>query len=883
MEKYYRSKSKNKLDDLSFQIIEWHAMDEECENDDSEVSDVSEVSDNYNKVENKKYVMRCFGVTSDGTSITCKITDFTPFYYIKVPDDFNKIKLTRFLSYLEDSWVLKKYKTNLLKSKCSLVKRKDLFGFRDNKEYLFIRLVFNSVTAMNKSKYIFKKPVSIQGVTSKALKYKLYESNFDPFMRYCHIQNILMAGWVKLPKQKYTITDSEATTGIEVSIYWKDVISLSETQDIANFLQASFDIECYSCDYTFPDPNKKIYDKKQGKEVYPNVIYQIATTFKYYKDKNTLVKHLLTLKSCEKINDPNSIVVECKDERELLLKWVDMISNMDPDILYSYNGDTFDWMYIHERAKLLNIDSKLKSRLSRLTDVPTDVKKETFSSSAYGDSDFVRFYIPGRLHYDLLIHYKRGMKKYPSYKLDYIANSILKEGKNEVSAKDIFSFYEDGSPDKIKCIGEYCVQDTLLLQRLVDTQLILITIIQLANVTFVPVGFLITRGQTIKVYSQLLRKARQMNFLIPHTNFNEDSYPITIKTKDPHHFDLEHIGEYIEINCGKSQVQGKQNQDVRITGKFSEIIDEETFVVLSDIEIMKEYYNISFKHKHSSFAIKRMFPSEDSFDDSFTGATVLTATPGIFTENISVLDFASLYPTVIISRNLCYSTFVKDSKFLNCKNVKYEHIAWDDTVEYKLRHTCEGVGKSGKSKGQVCGKQAYFDVNGHYYCRIHDPCKKTRDASEKFQKKEVSYEYTVVQPHTNEDGTVVNKGVLPAMLEELYAERKKVKKQMAIAKEQGNKLLAEILDSTQLAIKISLNSSYGFLGRRQGSLILKELGSIVTAVGRKLLVQSKTYAENEFINYLKNNKVLTQTIKYKDFNLPKQQKDIILNQFAIKK
>lgn len=883
MEKYYRSKTKHKLEDLSFQIIEWHAMDEECDNDESDVSEVSEVSDNYNKVENKKYVMRCFGVTSDGTSITCKITDFTPFYYIKVPDDFNKIKLTRFLSYLEDSWVLKKYKTNLLKSKCNLVKRKDLFGFRDNKEYLFIRLVFNSVTAMNKSKYIFKKPVSIQGVTSKALKYKLYESNFDPFMRYCHIQNILMAGWVKLPKQKYTITDSEATTGIEVSIHWKDVISLSETQDIANFLQASFDIECYSCDYTFPDPNKKIYDKKQGKEIYPNVIYQIATTFKYYKDKNTLVKHLLTLKCCEKINDPTTIVVECKDERELLLKWVDMISNMDPDILYSYNGDTFDWMYIYERAKLLNIDSKLKHKLSRLTDVPTDVKKETFSSSAYGDSDFVRFYIPGRLHYDLLIHYKRGMKKYPSYKLDYIANSILKEGKNEVSAKDIFSFYENGSPDKIKCIGDYCIQDTLLLQRLVDTQLILITIIQLANVTFVPVGFLITRGQTIKVYSQLLRKARQMNFLIPHTNFNEDSYPITIKTKDPHHFDIEHIGEYIEINCGKSQVQGKQNQDVKINGKFSEIIDEETFVVLSDVEIMKEYYNISFKHKYSTFAIKRMFPSEDSFDDSFTGATVLTATPGIFTENISVLDFASLYPTVIISRNLCYSTFVKDSKFLNCKNVKYEKIAWDDTVEYKLRHTCEGVGKSGKSKGQVCGKQAYFDVSGHYYCRIHDPCKKTRDASEKFQKKEVSYEYTVVQPHTNEDGTVVNKGVLPAMLEELYAERKKVKKQMAIAKEQGNKLLAEILDSTQLAIKISLNSSYGFLGRRQGSLILKELGSIVTAVGRKLLVQSKTYAENEFIDYLKNNKVLTQTIKYKEFNIPKQQKDIILNQFAIKK
>jgi hypothetical protein len=164
-----------KNEDIEFQIIEWHALDESTVvNGDSDMSERSDGSfSSRNKEENKEYVMRCFGVTSDGISITCKITDFTPFYYIKVPDDFSRVKLARFLGYVEEAWTLKKYPNALMKSKCNLIKKKDLFGFRNNREYLFIRLVFNSITAMNKSKYIFKKPVSINGINSKPIKYKL--------------------------------------------------------------------------------------------------------------------------------------------------------------------------------------------------------------------------------------------------------------------------------------------------------------------------------------------------------------------------------------------------------------------------------------------------------------------------------------------------------------------------------------------------------------------------------------------------------------------------------------------------------------------------------------------------------------------------------------
>jgi len=891
-ENFYKS-------DIDIQIIEWWAQDEYDESNDDDTSCDSNISNVKNK---DVYTIRCFGVTKTGVSVTCKITGFTPFYYIKVPNNFNRVQLQHFLNYIESSYALRDFTNPLArengKHKSRVVEKKDLFGFKNGTQYKFVQLVFNNYSALMKSRYLFKKATTIPNVTNKPTKFKLYESNFEPFMRYCHIKDILMAGWIKIPKGKYSITRDSATTQVEVSIDRRLVISSRQVQDIGNFLQASWDIEVYSHDRTFPDPEFKIKSPDGGGGIiYPNEIFQIATTYRYTNETETLVKHLLTLKRCSKINDPNVIVEECKNEKELIQRWVEIVSLMDPDIFYTYNGDSFDCMYLIERAVLCGLAHKKKSgsktvysgdllkKLSRLTEKQAEMKREYFSSSAYGDSEFNRIYIPGRLNYDLLIHYKRGMKKYSSYKLDNIASEVLKENKHDVSAKEIFDYYQGGDPDKIKQIAEYCVQDTALLQKLVDKQLILTNIMQLANVTFVPIGFLTTRGQTIKVFSQVLRKARQMDFLVPHTNFNEDAYPIFLKLKEPHLFEdnIIHEKTYIEIDAGKSQ----GNKRMTISGRLSEIVDDTTVVILSDTEIEREFYNIKFKYKSNNYDIARMWSNEDAVDDSFTGATVLEPTCGFFNDNIAVLDFASLYPTIMISRNLCYSAFVMDSKYLDIPGVNYEKIAWDDRVEYKLRQKCEAIGKSGKSKGEVCGKQAYFEITNElgitgYYCRIHDPEKKTRSSDEKFQKRDVSYNYTVVQPHKDPNtGEVVNKGVLPALLEELYAERKRVKREMAQAQKDGNKLLADILDSTQLAIKVSLNSTYGFLGRGQGNLILKELGSIVTAVGRMLIEQSKEYAEGDFLNYIRENNLLVQKLKKKVLELTEEEKTKVLKRFCV--
>lgn len=891
MDKYWRKnyiEQENLFDkDIDMHIIEWWAQDEEDEDEEEDESSVNSDYAEYNKkpqIKNK-YVIRCFGATKNGTSITCKITGFTPYYYIKVEPTFNNAQLQRLTTYMQESYLLKGFKTGIVKDKCKIEKKKDLFGFRNGTYYKYVKLVFDNYSALMKSRYIFKKPIQITGVTTKPTKYKLYESNFDGFMRYCHIKDIQMAGWIRLPANKYEITSDTTSTQIEIKIDRNDVVSLKETQDIAKFLQASWDIEVYSHDYTFPAPQKKIKDIN-GNLIYPNEIFQIATTYKYSGDSGTLIKHLLTLKKCASID--NVIVEECKTEKELIKRWVDTISMMDPDIFYTYNGDSFDCMYLIERAVIYGQSFKeyIISKLSRLSHTSCTVKKETFSSSAYGDSEFIRLYIPGRLNYDLLIHYKRGMKKYSSYKLDNIANEILKEGKHNVSAKEIFGYYEEGTPEQIRHIGQYCIQDTELLQKLVDKQIILTTIMQLANVTFVPIGFLTTRGQTIKVFSQLLRKARQMDFLVPHTNFNEDSYSLLLKMNEPHNFEESHINSYVDIIMGNTFAKELENQNLKpiknLTARVSQIVDESTIIVLTDTELTKEYHNRTLKYKNKQFTIKQLIPNEDAVDDSFTGATVLHANSGLYTDNIVVLDFASLYPTIMISRNLCYSTFLMNNKFKNLPNVNYETIAWDDKIEFKMKQTCEGVGKSGKSKGLVCGKQAFFEIDNKYYCRIHDTLKKSREDGEKHQKRNVSYNYTVVQPHLDKDGNKVNLGVLPAMLEELYSERKKVKRQMAQAIQDNNKVLADILDSTQLAIKVSLNSTYGFLGRCQGNLILKELGSIVTSVGRQLIEQSKEYAEGQFLEYVKENELTKHQVQCKKHELSDTEKQKLLNHFQIK-
>lgn len=54
----------------------------------------------------------------------------------------------------------------------------------------------------------------------------------------------------------------------------------------------------------------------------------------------------------------------------------------------------------------------------------------------------------------------------------------------------------------------YCLKDAFLPLRLLERLMVLVNAMEMARVTGVPLGYLLSRGQQVKVVSQLLRQVR---------------------------------------------------------------------------------------------------------------------------------------------------------------------------------------------------------------------------------------------------------------------------------------------------------------------------------------------------------------------------------------
>ena len=137
-----------------------------------------------------------------------------------------------------------------------------------------------------------------------------------------------------------------------------------------------------------------------------------------------------------------------------------------------------------------------------------------------GDNDLKLVSMPGRFIFDLFHEVKKGYKL-DSYKLDNVSKLYLGDNKIDMPAKEMFARYKEGDPVKLREVAEYCIKDTLLPHRLLSKMCILINLLEMAKATWVPLCFLVERGQQIKVFSQLTKKAREMGFMVPTIQYGQ--------------------------------------------------------------------------------------------------------------------------------------------------------------------------------------------------------------------------------------------------------------------------------------------------------------------------------------------------------------------------
>ena len=546
---------------LSFQVLSWDSEDV-IDDDTGET----------------RFRITLFGRNEAGQSVACQ-TFFEPYFFVEIPSHWQKYNAE---NMIHDK-ISKSYHSSI--SGVSIVHRKRFMGFTNNELFKFARVMFKSKKAWSMSYYILRKDSKYRN--------KIFEANIDPILRLIHIQNIESAGWVETSEFHEITVGKETSCDIEIKVpKWRTLNPVIK-DSIGPLIVASFDIETYSPDRSFPDPESTT-------NMCP--VIQIATTYQRYGEPEPFKRHLLTLKECP-TDCIDNVDIECVDtERNLLLRWSRSIMENDPDILVGYNIWKFDLSYIYKRVRGLNAEHLFN--INRYIDEPSKMYSAKFSSSAYGDNEYDMVYSKGRMQIDLLELYKRE-HKLVKYSLNAVSEHFLGDVKVDMPIPEMFRRYEEGTPDDIKAIGEYCVKDTELPLRLMGKLSNIPNLVEMAKATCVPMNYLIERGQQIKVFSQITKQTREDDMLV-----------VTIQ-------------------------DGKTN-------------------------------------------------------DSFVGATVLSAKKGPYMDNVVTgLDFASLYPTIMRAHNLCYNTIVLDPKYDDIDGIDYETISWDEADgrkrEYKFVQTHQGV------------------------------------------------------------------------------------------------------------------------------------------------------------------------------------------------
>ncbi|CAM9235239.1 unnamed protein product, partial [Sphacelaria rigidula] len=474
-------------------------------------------------------VIRVYGVTEQGHSVFAHIHGFVPYFYIPAPAGFKGAHCEALKAVINSTVrARERGDEKRLKNPCLRVdlahEMQSLLGFSFGETRTFLKLYFAMPSLVPKVKTMLADGVHVDGF-GRLTANPSYESNVPFVLRFMVDKEMAGASWVEIPKSTFAIrrnSEKDSRCQIEVDVffnYMKSHPCEGEWNKVAPLRILSFDIECAGRKGHFPEADK-------------DRVIQIANVVKVQGTTELVVKNVFTLGGCTPIVD--SHVIPKASEREMLMAWSDFIRKVDPDILTGYNIQNFDVPYLLNRAKALSKEySSMKhsnrrnipdlsnfAEWGRRRGAHATMKDTTFQSSAYGKRENVETSIDGRVMFDMLPYMFRN-HKLSSYSLNSVSAELLGQQKEDVHHSIISDLQArncdlNGSDEDRRRLAVYCIKDALLPMKLMEKLSVIVNYIEMARVTGVPLNFLLSRGQQIKVFSMLLRKCRSVKLLIPN-------------------------------------------------------------------------------------------------------------------------------------------------------------------------------------------------------------------------------------------------------------------------------------------------------------------------------------------------------------------------------
>jgi DNA polymerase elongation subunit (family B) len=736
-------------DDVVFQISDWDHYNEITDDDGSELN---------------LFTIRLYGTTEDNKKIYIRVDGYTPYFFVEIPQKWRKTQAEIFINTIKGK-VKADHKHGLKEWK--IVDRQKFYGFTNYKFFNFIRLVFHNYESFRSYSWALNRKIKNPLLGNRDVLYKQYESNLEPMLRCMHIRNVEATGWVKINSNKYEHFSKEERPSyneINISTKWTNLFPVDK-EVICPLIVASYDIECKSEDGSFPQPSR-LCDK----------VIQIGTTFNYYGNDECFYKHIITLKSCDKIDGAD--VESYETEQEVLLAWTKIIRKMNPDIVTGYNIFGFDYRYLEVRAKKLGIHTNF-SKLGRLRNKECAFIEKDLSSAALGKNILYYYKMDGRVQIDLMKVVMRD-HNLSSYKLDNVASNFIQETINSdthivgnntlITTKStkgltldryVKIFYNDGLSDTSYKEGKK------------------FKILELTNKTILVRGVLEDEALMFDKYK------------ISWCQAKDDVTPQDIfRLQEGTSADRSIVAKYCLQDCILVNKLLEKLQVVSNNVAMSNVCSVPLQYIFMRGQGIKIFSLVAKKCKEKNHVIpvikkKWVDPKlpvvHDTEEDpeGFEGATVLKPVKGVHYAPIAVLDYASLYPSSMIHRNISHECLVIDSQY-------------GDLPEYD-----------------------YYDIT--FYNNDGSP--------------------TICKYAKKKNGEL---GIIPEILNDLLTARKNTR---AKIETETDPFKRQVLDGLQLAFKMTANSLYGQTGASTSAIYLRDIAASTTATGREMLNCARIFTE----------------------------------------
>ena len=560
--------------------------------------------------------------------------------------------------------------------------------------------------------------------------------------------------------------------------------------------------------------NRELFPALEGDKV-----TFIGSTFLRYGQTEPYLNHCMVLNSCLSLHDvlPYSQIETFETEREMLISWANLVSQREnPDIIIGYNIFGFDYEFMFRRSQELNCVheflqlSKNKNELCGNTDYKTgkiDIDRSliVLASGAY-DLSIIK--MSGRLQIDMLNWFRRT-ENLTSYKLDFVSG--------------------------------YYIGDVVQSFQQLDNNM---TRVMTKNMSGLQTGSYI-HFEEINHSSDYYKQGAK--FKVVNVNKREKWFEIE-GHENPH-------AKIVKWGLAKDDVSAKDIFRMTNEGPESRSIIAKYCIqdcnlvhylfnkvdVMTDLIEMSKICSVPMSFlvfrgqgiKLTSYVAKKcrekgtLMPTinKGSFDDGFEGAIVLVPKCGLYLDNpIDVGDFASLYPSSMLSENLS-----PDSK------------VWSKI--YDLYD--EPIAETGERYEN--GNFVYDNLPGREYVNVTFDTYRYVRKTPKGRAEKVKSGYKVcrfIQPIVDETGKE-EKAIMPSILQELLKARKDTRK---IQKDIDDDFIWNILEKRQLAYKATANSLYGQLGAKTSTFYEPDIAASTTATGRLLLTYAKRVIEECYGN-----------------------------------